>query len=291
MGGHSRGREAAFVVAAAPEVQEKGYVSRAQIQVERPVIPKKSGVRQSHPSNAKGDQLLHDLPGGVSGYGAWQVRRAIGVCLEMQFGSIPVEAHYSDFAVKQIGGVETEHYGAGRKKRRCLGRFASVDHNAVENRLKDYRVKAELLHFDSSTGHVLEGYDEAVFQGAAEPRGAHDSNRRHGQRHQRPDNSKRNPKMLRHSGCPPVIPAKTALGLCPLPRTKAGNWFFALSLGERVSRYRRFHQPERDGSLAHLGVISPILTSKAFPDFAHQFLFIFQHPIRNSQQADPEPLK
>jgi len=27
----------------------------------------------------------------------------------------------------------------------------------------------------------------------------------------------------------------------------AGNWVFALSLGERVSRYRRFHQPERDG--------------------------------------------
>jgi hypothetical protein len=32
-----------------------------------------------------------------------------------------------------------------------------------------------------------------------------------------------------------------------LPGKMVGNLVFAFSLGERVSRYRRFHRPERDG--------------------------------------------
>jgi len=172
---------------------------RAQIHVECLVIPKERGVRQSHPSNAKVNQLLHDLPGGVSGYGTWQVRGTIGICPEMQFGPFPVQAQYSDFTMKQIGRAETEYYRAGRKKRGRLGRFASVQNESVEDRLQDYGVKAELLDFDSSTGRLLEPNDEAVFQSAAEPGRAHDGYRHHGQCHQRPENSERYPKMPRHS--------------------------------------------------------------------------------------------
>jgi hypothetical protein len=64
-------------------VQEERHFSGTEIQAYGPVIPKESGVRQRHPSNAKVHQLFHDLPGGMAGCGAWQVRRTIGVGLEM----------------------------------------------------------------------------------------------------------------------------------------------------------------------------------------------------------------
>jgi hypothetical protein len=114
--------------------------------------------------------------------------------------------------MQQIGRAETEHHGAGREERGGLGRFASVDHNSVENHLKDYGMKAKLLYFDSSASCVLQRHDEAVFQSAAEPGGAHDANRGCGQRYQRPDNSECDPKMFRHSdpliGCWIVIPSE-----------------------------------------------------------------------------------
>jgi len=101
--------------------------------------------------------------------------------------------------MQQIGRAETEHHGVGREERGCLGRFASVDHNSLENHLKDYGVKAELLDFDSSASRVLQRHDEAAFQSAAEPGGAHDTNRGYGQRHHRPDECERDPKMFLHS--------------------------------------------------------------------------------------------
>jgi hypothetical protein len=83
MGSDGQGRKAAFIVGTAPEVQEERHFSSAEIQLYGLVIPKESGVRQRHPSNAKVQQLFHDLPGGMAGCGAWQVRRTIEVCLEM----------------------------------------------------------------------------------------------------------------------------------------------------------------------------------------------------------------
>jgi hypothetical protein len=124
-------------VGTAPEAQKERHFSGTEIQVYWLIVPIESGVRQCHPSNAKVHQLFHDLPGGMAGCGAWQVRRTIGICLEMHFCSIPVNAHESDFAMQQIGRAETEHYGVGREERGCLGRFASVNHNSVENHLKD----------------------------------------------------------------------------------------------------------------------------------------------------------
>jgi hypothetical protein len=83
MGSYSRGRKAALIAGTAPEVQEERHFSGTEIQAYWPVIPKESGVRQRHPSNAKVHQLFHNLPGGMAGCRAWQVRRTIEVCLEM----------------------------------------------------------------------------------------------------------------------------------------------------------------------------------------------------------------
>jgi hypothetical protein len=51
----------------------------------------------------------------------------------------------------------------GGKQRRGLGRFASVEHKPMENGLKGYGMKAELLDFDSGTRHLLESHDEPAF--------------------------------------------------------------------------------------------------------------------------------